>query len=79
MNSGYVPGAGDLIWTDLGRTLGQEQKGRRPALVISGVEFTNFTGLAVICPITSRVRPLPTSVVLPPGLPIAGEILIRAG
>ncbi|MBI3274755.1 MAG: mRNA-degrading endonuclease, partial [Methylocystis sp.] len=27
-------------------------------------------------PITSRVRPFPTSVVLPPGLPIAGEILV---
>lgn len=28
-----------------------------------------------MCPITSRVRPFPTSVVLPGGLPIAGEIL----
>jgi hypothetical protein len=27
-------------------------------------------------PITSRVRPFPTSVVIPPGLPISGEILI---
>lgn len=32
-------------------------------------------GLAVVCPITSKVRPFPTSVVLPPGLPAAGEIL----
>ena len=31
--------------------------------------------MAIVCPITSRVRPLPTSVVLPGGLPIAGEIL----
>lgn len=29
----------------------------------------------MVCPITSRVRPLPTSVVLPAGLPVGGEIL----
>src|SRR5437762_131085 len=71
----YVPRAGDLIWTDFDPTKGREQAGRRPALVVSSVVFTEHTGLAVVCPITSRVRPFPTSVVLPPGLPIAGEIL----
>jgi mRNA-degrading endonuclease toxin of MazEF toxin-antitoxin module len=44
--------------------------GNRPAA------FTKYMGLAVVCPITSRVRPFPTSVVLPPGLPISGEVLI---
>ncbi len=72
---GYRPSAGDLIWTDLDPTLGREQAGRRAALVISSAAFTEHTGLAVVCPITSRVRPFPTSVVLPPGLPVAGEIL----
>ena len=43
--------------------------------LISSAAFTEHTGFAVVCPITSRVRPFPTSVVLPPGLPIAGEIL----
>jgi len=71
----YVPGAGDLIWTNFDPTRGREQAARRPALVVSSAAFTENTGLAVVCPITSRVRPFPTSVVLPPGLPIAGEIL----
>jgi mRNA interferase MazF len=71
----YVPGAGDLIWTDFDPTKGREQAGRRPALVVSSAAFTENTGLAIVCPITSRVRPFPTSVVLPPSLPIAGEIL----
>jgi len=75
MRSAYVPDAGDLIWTEFDPTLGREQAGRRPALVLSSAEFSENTGLAVVCPITSRVRPFPTSVVLPPGLPIAGEIL----
>jgi mRNA interferase MazF len=72
----YVPKSGDLIWTDFDPTRGREQAGRRPALVVSAITFTENTGLAVVCPITSRVRPFPTSVVLPAGLPIAGEILL---
>ena len=76
ITASYVPEAGDLIWTDFDPTRGREQAGRRPALVISASGFSKNTGLAVVCPITSRVRPFPTSVVLPSGLPIAGEILI---
>jgi mRNA interferase MazF len=76
MKSGpYRPDVGDLIWTEFDPSRGCEQAGRRPALVVSSVEFTENTGLAVVCPITSRVRPFPTSVVLPPGLPVAGEVL----
>jgi mRNA interferase MazF len=74
--SAYVPEAGDLIWTEFDPSLGREQTGRRPALVVSSAGFTENTGLAVVCPITSRVRPFPTSVVLPAGLPIRGEVLI---
>lgn len=72
---GFVPNAGDLVWTDFDPTRGREQAGRRPALVVSAAVFNTNTGLAIVCPITSRVRPFPTSVVLPPGLPVAGEIL----
>jgi len=71
----WQPDAGDLIWTDFNAGQG-EQGGRRPALVVSARVFTVNTGLAVVCPITSRVRRLPTSVVLPPGLPVSGEILV---
>ena len=73
--STYLPDTGDLIWTDFDPTKGREQAGRRPALVVSPAAFTKNTGLAIVCPITSRVRPFPTSVVLPLGSPIAGEIL----
>jgi mRNA interferase MazF len=71
----WQPDAGDLIRTDFPSTKGREQSGRR-ALVISSRMFTVMTGLAVVCPITSRVRPFPSSVVLPTGLPVAWEILI---
>ena len=71
----YAPNAGDLIWTDFDPRVGREQSGRRPALVVSPTEFSEATEFAIVCPITSRVRPFGTSVVLPPGLPISGEIL----
>ena len=72
----WLSDAGDLIWTDFNPAKGREQTGRRPALVVSSRIFTAHTGLAVVCPITSRVRPFPTNVVLPSGLPVEGEILI---
>jgi mRNA interferase MazF len=71
----YVPSPGDLIWTDFYPGTGREQAGRRPALVLSAATFSANTGFAVVCPITNRVRPFPTTVVLPPGLPVAGEVL----
>jgi mRNA interferase MazF len=71
----YEPEAGDLIWTDFDPRVGREQSGRRPALVVSPSAFWLASRFAVVCPITSRVRPFSLSVVLPSGLPIAGEIL----
>ena len=72
----FLPEAGDLVWTDFDPPLGREQAGRRPALAISPRVFVLNTGFVFVCPITSRIRPFPTSVVLPEGLPIAGEILL---
>lgn len=72
----YLPDVGHLIWTDFDPTLGREQAGRRPALVLSPSIFALNTGFAIVCPIANKVRPFPTSVVLPDGLPIAGEILL---
>jgi mRNA interferase MazF len=74
--SEFLPEAGDPIWTDFDPPLGREQAGRRPALTISPREFVLNTGFVFVCPIASRIRPFPTSVVLPDGLPIAGEILL---
>jgi mRNA interferase MazF len=45
-------------------------------VVVSPAAFTLNTGFALVCPITSRIRPFPTSVVLPDGLPVQGEILL---
>ena len=44
-------------------------------LVISPAGFYRSAGLIIVCPITSKVRPFNSSVVLPAGFPISGEIL----
>lgn len=73
--SGYEPQAGDIVWTDFDPRLGREQGGRRPALVLSPVAFYRASNFAIVCPITSRVRPFGTSVVLPEDVSVQGEIL----
>jgi mRNA interferase MazF len=70
------PGAGDIVWLDFDPRVGREQSGRRPALVLSPIRFWEATRFALVCPITSRVRPFPSSVVLPEGLPVSGEVLV---
>jgi len=44
--------------------VGHEQSGRRPCLVISETVFSTHTMLAVVCPITSRVRGIPFELTL---------------
>ncbi|HEY5046492.1 MAG TPA: type II toxin-antitoxin system PemK/MazF family toxin [Rhizomicrobium sp.] len=71
----YRPEAGDLIWTDFDPRVGREQSGRRPALVVSPSAFWHASGFLIVCPITSKIRPFGTSVVLHADLPVEGEIL----
>jgi len=55
----YVPDRGDIIWLVLDPRVGHEQSGRRPAIILSKRLFTERTGLAVICPITTKTKGLP--------------------
>ncbi len=60
----YIPDRGDIVFLNFSPTAGHEQKGMRPALVISPKSFNQATGLAVLCPITSHVKGYPFEVVL---------------
>jgi len=51
-----APKRGDIIWLTFDPQAGHEQAGRRPALVISDSRYNERTGLAIACPITSRVK-----------------------
>jgi len=50
------PARGDVVWLDFDPQVGHEQAGRRPALVLSHREYNLKSGLAVVCPITSRTE-----------------------
>lgn len=52
----YIPERGDIVWTDFDPAAGHEQKGKRPALILSPANFNTVFGLALAAPITSRVR-----------------------
>lgn len=52
----YVPEKGDFITLSFDPQSGHEQKGRRPALVLSNFLFNRATGLAIVCPITKLSR-----------------------
>jgi mRNA interferase MazF len=71
----YVPQRGDGVWVTLDPHSGHEQAGRRPAVVLSPAAYNRRTGLAVLCPITSRIKGYPFEVVIPQGLPVTGAIL----
>ena len=71
----YVPAPGDVIWITLEPQAGHEQRGRRPALVLSPAAYNGRVGLALLCPITSQVKGYPFEVALPAGLPVSGVVL----
>ena len=54
---------------------GHEQASRRPALVLSASSYNSRVGLAVCCPITSRVKGYPFEVEIPGKLNVSGAIL----
>ena len=54
---------------------GHEQAGRRPALVLSPASYNGKTGLALLCPITTRVKGYPFEVALPAHGSAAGVVL----
>lgn len=70
-----APNRGDVVWVTLAPQAGHEQAGRRPAVVLSPAAYNAKVGLALMCPITSRVTGYPFEVTIPAGLPLAGVVL----
>jgi len=55
----YIPEIGDLVILTFDPQSGHEQKGRRPALIVSNKVFNEALGLAFACPITNTKRDFP--------------------
>lgn len=71
----YHPKQGDIVMMDFTPQAGHEQKGRRPALVVSNFAFHRYTSMAIVCPITNTDRDFPMHVRLDERTKTTGVIL----
>lgn len=56
---------GDLVWVSPDVTVGREQSGRRPALVVAGEGYlATVDSLAIVVPVTSVNRGWPNHVIV---------------
>jgi mRNA interferase MazF len=65
--SPYIPEAGDVVWLQFDPQAGHEQAGHRPALILSPASYNGKTGLALCCPLTTKIKGYPFEV------PISGN------
>ena len=73
----YVPRKGDFVALTFDPQSGHEQRGRRPALVVSNDLFNKATGLCIACPVTSTRRDYPFHVSIPEGQDVDGVVMVE--
>lgn len=73
----YAPRKGDFVTLSFYPQAGHEQKGRRPALVISNDLFNKHTGLAIVCPVTNTDRGYPFHLAVPGASKLTGFVMVE--
>jgi mRNA interferase MazF len=73
----YIPRKGDFIAVTFDPQSGHEQRGRRPALVVSNTQFNEHTGLAIVCPLTSKDRKFPFHVAVVNHRQVGGFVMVE--
>jgi mRNA interferase MazF len=73
----YIPKKGDFIAVTLDPQSGHEQRGRRPALVVSKTQFNEHTGLAIVCPLTTKDRRFPFHVAIQNHPGVTGFVMVE--
>jgi mRNA interferase MazF len=73
----YIPRKGDFVAVTFDPRSGHEQRGRRPALVVSNTLFNEHTGLAIVCPLTSTDRRFPFHVAVVDDLDVTGFVMVE--
>jgi len=73
----YVPKKGDFVLLTFDPQSGHEQRGRRPARVVSNTLFNRHTGLTMVCPITNTSRNIPFHVEVPDESSLTGYIMVE--
>ena len=75
--SDYIPRQGDIVAITVDPQSGHEQKGRRPALVVSKDLFNRSTGLIIVCPLTNTERGFPFHVPIPDNSNLTGFVMVE--
>ena len=73
----YLPRKGDFVAVTFDPQSGHEQKGRRPALVVSITLFNKHTGLAIVCPLTNTDRGFPFHVAVTKDPKVSGFVMVE--
>ena len=73
----YIPQKGDFVTATFDPQSGHEQKGRRPALVVSNTLFNEKTGLIIVCPVTTTERSFPFHVTVANNPDISGFVMVE--
>ncbi len=73
----YVPQKGEFIAVTFDPQSGHEQRGRRPALVVSNTLFNKHTGLAIVCPLTKTDRSFPFHVAVVNDPNVTGFVMVE--
>lgn len=71
----YIPKRGDFIRLTFNPQVGHEQKGDRPALVLSKDKFNLKMGFIFVCPISNTKRKNPFYVPIPDSEIVTGVIM----
>jgi len=71
----YKPKQGDIVILNFDPAAGHEQKGRRPALIVSNEEFHKRTRMSMVCPITKTLSGFPAHLQLDNRTDTVGEIM----
>jgi len=71
----YLPDRGDIVWLNFNPQAGHEQRGKRPALILSPKIYNEKPSLCLCLPLASKVKGYPFEVALPPKLAIEDVIL----
>ena len=66
---------GDIIKLDFDPQTGHEQKGRRPAIVVSNSYFNRYSKMIMVCPITNTDKKHPFHIRLGEGIKTTGVVL----
>ncbi|WP_202221785.1 type II toxin-antitoxin system PemK/MazF family toxin [Okeania sp. KiyG1] len=70
-----MPKKADIVWINFNPQSGREQTGSGPVLVVSSSRYNPLVGLALVCPITTKVKGFMFEIKIPEGLEISGVVL----